>query len=79
MNKWFKRKVDGEKKKSHIRVLEVDCEMFGDYQTMINKVFENRLVWDTLSDDEKETFDEGRRVLSDFFYFGWDSKQKIKN
>ena len=58
-------------------VLEVDCEMFGEYQTLINKGFENPLIWKTLSDDEKETFDEGRRVLSDFYWFGWESKQKV--
>jgi|LauGreDrversion4_2_1035121.scaffolds.fasta_scaffold03162_10 hypothetical protein len=71
MNQWFERKRNGEKKPSKIKVLEIDCEMFGDYQRLINRVFENPSNWDTLSEDEKGTFDEGRRVLSDLYWFGW--------
>ena len=71
MNKWFKRKMDGEDKKSSIRVSEIDCEMLGEYQRLVNKVFENPIIWDQLSEDEKETFDEGRRVISDLHWFGW--------
>lgn len=80
MDKWSKRKREGELKKSHIRILEIDCEMFGEYQSIVNKIFENNLIWNSLTEDEQSTFRVGQRVLGDFYWFGWEEKnlKKVK-
>jgi hypothetical protein len=78
MNKWVERKINNKNKKTHIRLTEIDCELFGFYVGLIQKVFYNTKIYENLSEEEKMTLDEGNRILSDINWFGWSCRNLKK-
>lgn len=75
MNNWTQRKLYGEIKKSHIKLLEIDCELFGEYQRVLDRILNISSIEKKLSKEDKDTLSEGRKVLIDINWFGWESKQ----
>jgi hypothetical protein len=74
MNYWIERKMNNRNKRSHIKLTETDCELFGSYVEIVRKVLKQPFLYDNLSEHEKMTLDEGNRILSDINWFGWKSR-----
>jgi hypothetical protein len=77
MNYWIKRKMNDRNKRTHIRLTEIDCELFGSYVEIVRNLLTQPSSYDNLSEHEKITIDEGNKILSDINWFGWKCR-KIK-
>lgn len=71
MSYWREQKLKRGTKRTHIRLTEIDCEIFGYFLEIIQKLSETPHLIDELSDFEKNTLQEGITILSDINWFGW--------